>query len=98
MAMVCACGKPNSVNHALICSKGCFVIKRHNELRDIEAELLNEVCSSVTKEPKLLPLSGEHIRGNMADEAHLDVSAIGFWHPQEKVFVDVRVFNPNYKT
>ena len=95
MAMVCSCGEPNSVNHALICG---FVIKRHNEIRDIEAELLNEVCSSVAKEPKLLPLTGEIVRGNKADEARLDVSAVGFWRPQEKMFVDVRVFDPNCKT
>jgi hypothetical protein len=60
--------------------------------------LLNEVCSSVAKEPKLLPLTGEIVRGNKADEARLDVSAVGFWRPQEKMFVDVRVFDPNCKT
>ena len=43
----------------------------------------------------LLPLSGEVIRGNQAPEARLDVSAIGFWRPQERMFADVRVFEPN---
>ena len=37
------------MNHALICKKGGFVIRRHNEIRDLEAELLDEVCISVTK-------------------------------------------------
>ena len=74
------------------------MIRRHNEIRDIEAELLDEVCHSVEKEPKLLPLSGEHIRGNTADEARLDVSAVGFWRPQERIFLDVRVFDPNCQT
>ena len=73
-------------------------MKRHNELRDIEAELLNEVCTSVEIEPVLLPLSGEVIRGNTAPEARLDVSAVGFWRPQERMFVDVRVFHPNCKS
>ena len=50
------------------------------------------------KEPKLLPLSGEHIRGNSAEEARLDVSAVGFWRPQERMFLDVRVFDPNCKS
>ena len=50
------------------------------------------------KEPKLLPLTGEIIRGNWTEEARLDVSAVGFWRPQEKMFVDVRVFDPNCKT
>ena len=98
MAMVCACGEKNTMNHALICAKGGFVNKRHNELRDIEAELLDEVCTSVTTEPRLQPLSGEEIRGNRADEARLDISAVGFWRPQAKVFCDVRVFDPNCKS
>ena len=59
MAVVCACGERNTVNHALICRKGEFVIRRHNKIRDIEAEFLDEVCISVKKEPNLLPLSGE---------------------------------------
>jgi hypothetical protein len=37
-------------------------------------------------------------RGNTADEARLDVSAIGFWRPQERIFLDVRVFDPNCHT
>ena len=97
MARICACGEKNSVNHSLICRKGGLIIKRHNELRDLEAELLNEVCTSVETEPVLLPLSGEVIRGNQAPEARLDVSAIGFWRPQERMFADVRVFYPNCK-
>ena len=84
MAVFCACGERNTVNHALICRKGGFVIRRHNEIRDIEAELLDEVCISVKKEPTLLPLSGEIVTGNQADEARLVVSAIGFWRHQEK--------------
>ncbi len=74
------------------------MIRRHNELRDLEAEFLDEVCLSVTKEPVLQPLSGEVIRGNQSAEARLDVSAVGFWRPQEKTFLDVRVFDPNCKT
>ena len=66
MAVVCACGERNTVNHSLICPKGGFVVKSYNEIRDIEAEFLDEVCTSVTKEPSLLPLSGEVIKGNKA--------------------------------
>ena len=95
MARRCVCGEQNSINHALACPNGGFVIRRHNELRDLEAEFLDEVCISVTKEPVLQPLSGEVVRGNQSSEARLDVSAIGFWWPQKKSFVDVRVFEPN---
>ena len=82
----------------IVCNRGGYVIRRHNEIRDIEAELLDEVCHSVEKDPKLLPLSGEHIRGNTAEEARLDVAAVGFWRPQERTFVDVRVFDPHCKS
>ena len=99
MPLTCACGEKNTMNHALICAKGGFVNKRHNELRDIQAELLDEVCTSVTTEPRLQPLTGEdYIRGNKAEEARLDISAIGFWRPRDKVFCDVRVFDPNCKS
>ena len=50
------------------------------------------------REPKLLPLSGEHIRGITSEDARLDVSAVGFWRPQERTFLDVRIFDPNCKT
>ena len=59
MAVVCVCG----VNDSLKCPNGGFVVKRHNEKRGIEAEFLDELCTSVSKEPFLLPLSDEFIRG-----------------------------------
>ena len=65
------------MNHALICPRGGYVIKRDNEIRDLEAEMLDEVCISVQKEPILQPLTGEAARGNLADGARLDVSALG---------------------
>jgi len=42
---VCACGKPYSVFHAHECSKGGFVNRRHDNLRDLFVRLLNEVCT-----------------------------------------------------
>ena len=35
------------------------MIQRHNELRDIEAELLNMVCNDVHTEPVLQDITGE---------------------------------------
>ena len=82
MARVSSCGDMNTVNHALICPKGGYVVKtkRHNKIRDVEAESFYEVCSSVEKEP----LTGVIIKGNKAEEARLDVSAVVFWRPQAK--------------
>ena len=57
----CSCGQPFSVEHALTCKTGGFPAVRHNEVRDITATLLTEVCHGVTTEPHLQPLSGESL-------------------------------------
>ena len=54
----CLCGKPLNVEHALSCPTGGFPIIRHNEIRDITASLMTEVCHSVSVEPLLQPLTG----------------------------------------
>ena len=98
MPRSCACGQQNSLEHALSCKMGGYVIKRHNEIRDLEAELLSEVCVDVKRKPQLIPLTGEPIRGNQASEARLDVSAVGLWAPNERSFMDVRIFSPMCKS
>ena len=52
----CACGKSFSVEHALSCPKGGLPSIRHNEIRDLTARLLTEVCSQVATEPELQPV------------------------------------------
>ena len=51
----CSCGSIFNVDHAMICLKGRFPTIRHNEVRDITADLINEVCSDVAIEPRLNP-------------------------------------------
>ena len=96
---VCACGDSFSVVHALSCPKGGFPSIRHNEIRDLTANLLSEVCHSVTTEPHLQPISGEvfsRASANVEDGARLDILANGFWGGRfERAFFDVRVFNPH---
>jgi hypothetical protein len=74
-----------------------FIIQRHNELRDLEAMLLNEVCYDVEVEPCLQQITGEVLTSgsNTAPDARLDVHARGFWDRQSSAFFDVRVFHPN---
>ena len=57
----CVCGDVFTVDHAMICKRGGFVTQRHNELRDLEAELLNMVCTDVEIEPVLQDISGEQL-------------------------------------
>ena len=92
----CACGAKNSLNHSLSCKKGGFVSLRHNQVRDLEASMLSEVCKDVVIEPQLTPLTGEtffHKTANTADEARLDISARGVWNTLDKTFFDVRIFH-----
>ena len=95
----CDCGKAFSIDHALSCAKGGFPIIRHNEIRDLTATLLTEVCNDVRIEPDLQPITEETLRGataNIKDGARLDISANGVWGGRfEKTYFDVRVFNPH---
>ena len=77
----CGCGARFSVEHALSCPKGGFPSIRHNEIRDLTANLLTEVCSDVCIEPELQPITGESLTGassNVQDGARLDIAANGF--------------------
>ena len=91
----CDCGSQFSVEHALSCPKGGFPI-RHNEMRDLTANLLSEVCNDVCIEPHLQPITGEHLSGasaNTQDGARLDIAANRLWGGRnERTFFDVRVF------
>ena len=51
MPTVCVCGKLFDTHHATICMCGGFIIQRHNEIRDLEAEILQVVCTDVEMEP-----------------------------------------------
>jgi hypothetical protein len=90
----CGCGARNSFDHILVCMKGGYVSMRHNALRDVEAKIMQEVCSDVKVEPMLLPTDEERTAGSTAVRARLDVSARGVWGRCERTFVDVRVTHP----
>ena len=93
----CACGDDYSINHCLTCKRGGYVIIRHIAVRDTLAEVLREVCSDVKVEPQLIPVTGEVLPAgsNVTDNARSDVSAVGLWHPMNRAFIDVMVFNPH---
>ena len=89
----CICGGQFTVEHALSCSRGGFPSIRHNEIRDITAELLSEVCHSVGTEPELQHVTEEqltHRSANREDGARLDIVATNFWgRDRQRAFFDV---------
>ena len=76
------------VTHALSCKKGGFITLRHNEVRDITLELLDEMCVDVRKEPILQEVKNEDLtwEANKSKEARLDISALNFWTTGQRAF------------
>ena len=93
----CVCGDVFDVDHAIVCRRGGFIIQRHNELRDLEAEMVKMVCNDVQIEPVLQEIHGEVLTPgtNRAADARLDIHARGFWDRQGSAFLDVKVCYPN---
>ena len=94
----CVCGANFSADHAMICWHGGLTFVRHNDLRDITAELLSKVCNDVAIEPPLQSISGEVITpqsANRQDDSRADIHARGFWGQWQSAFFDIRVFHPN---
>ena len=97
----CACGAPNSVIHAQNCHLGGFLGLRHDTVRNTIAHLLETAkgCSDIEIEKHLTPLENDEKKraprtSNTTEGARMDVTALGFWGPLQRVFCDIRVFNP----
>ena len=81
--------------------KGAFPTHRHNELRDITATVLAEVCSDVSIEPVLQLCNGlvtRHATATASGNVRADISVRGFWgsaHSHQSAYLDVKVFNPS---
>ena len=77
--------------------RGGYIIQRHNEIGDLEAEILQAVCTDVEIEPVLQEVTGEVLPmgTNRAPDARLDIRARGFWAREQSAFSNVRVCHPN---
>ena len=80
----------------MVCQGGGFIIQRHNELRDLEAEMLRMVCNYVEVGPILQEVTGETLNHgvNKAPDVRFDIHTRGFWERQRSAFFDVRVCHP----
>ena len=87
-----------TVEHAQNCHYGGFPTIRYDEIRNLIAKLMDDICDSVGVEPKVQPLSDEKLKYKMANQdenGHLDVIAHNFWgHDMQNAYFDIRVINP----
>ena len=93
----CPCSQSFSVTHAVNCHRGGFINSRHDNIRNLEARLVKEVCNDVQIEPPLQPVGGHtfHRSANVRDDARLDIQAKGFWREGQNAFFGIRVTNPD---
>ena len=69
MPLTCVCGKDYTITHALTCATGGFIIKRHNDVRDYLAHLLNEVCADVSIESHLVRVTEDETTSTNREDA-----------------------------
>ena len=75
----------------MCCKKGGFIYIRHNDLRDLTATMMSDVCKDTKIEPKLTPLSVEELQGrtsNNSNKVKLDIRTRGFWERGQQAFFD----------
>ena len=75
----------------MVCRRRGFIIQRHNELRNLEAEMLKVVRNDVQTEPALHGINGEVLTPDTkrAADALVDIHARGFWERKGSAFFDV---------
>ena len=67
------CGQKCDLNHAMNCRRGGFGVVRHNNVRDLEANLLKTSQNDVEIEPALQEIDNERIYGRTWDETRPDI-------------------------
>ena len=79
-----------------MCRPGGFIIQRHDELGDLEAEMLKVVRSDAQIELVLQEINAEVLTPgkNRAAFAWRDIHACRYWERQESAFFDVGVCYP----
>ena len=94
----CVCGTVFSTDHAMTCSLGGLTIIRHNDIRDITANWLSEVCRNVEREPPLLPLTGKNVvprSANRRDDPRAGHPCNRLLWTSASAFFDARVVYAN---
>ena len=57
--------KKFTTDHTMSSLKGGFIHQRHDIIRDTLSKIFEEVCTDVSIEPPLLPITGEDLARNV---------------------------------
>ena len=82
-------GEGFTVCHALNCKKGGLVTFRHNELRDLNIELVKSAGFTQTVKEPIVKETDKNGEGGL----RADWSVRGFWEHQREALFDCRIFN-----
>ena len=75
--------------------EGEFATQRHNEFRDNNADIPEDVTSDDKVELVQQPLSGKESQGNQFGKVRSDINAFGTWTTGEREFSNIRFFDPS---
>ena len=65
--------------HAINFKRGEFVIMRHNNVRDFEANLLKTTLNDVEVKPKLQKIENEELNGLTGEDVRPEIRDHGVW-------------------
>ena len=74
-------GGKSDIQHSMSCRKDGFLNIRHNDLRDLTANVMSEVRMYTEIKLTLAPLSGEELQGRTSsnsNEARVDIRTRSF--------------------
>ena len=96
----CVCGEVFTLDYALICKREGFFIERHDDPRDLIAELLKAVNGDGEVDLFLQDISEEQLirRSEKAQGAKLDLHKRAICKHQRLAISEVRVCHPNAKS
>ena len=94
----CPWGQKYDLNQVMNCKIGGFVVMRHNNVRDFEANLLKTIQSDVEIEPALQKVDNRRINERRGDKARPDIWAWEVCQQMPNAFFDIRLANVNHNS
>ena len=94
----CPWGQKYDLNQVMNCKRGGSVVMRHNNVRDVEANLLKKIQNDVEIEPALQKVDHRGINDRTGDEARPDIWTWEVWRQKPNAFFDISSSNVNHNS